>query len=200
MTDRKSDMELKNFINFYGIHCKCLNNNVYLAIFGEFMLIQQQQPNREGKSSMRRRIAGNIGFLLILLTMVSCTSYIPFSYKGYDNKTQYSTNIGSTMIYRESGYKKATAPDTGRTTDPLQINTIHHGSRYELIYAGINHNVIQILYREYVVRINQGYYEPVFSQIFQYDINENKSITFQNYKIQVFEANSELIRFQVLSD
>ena len=140
-------------------------------------------------------------YCLVAVQLVSCTAYIPFSYKGYETGVVYTTSVGSTMLFRESGLKKSVErKDSTADEDPLTSNTIQQGYRYELVYAGINHNVIQVLYREYVVRFRQTFFEPAFSQIFQYDINENKTITFQRYKIEIIDANSEFVKFKLISD
>jgi hypothetical protein len=65
--------------------------------------------------------------------------------------------------------------------------------RKELTYAGIDHDVLQVTYREF----SSNYARPAFYQQLKYDISKDKHITFQDVVIDVLNADQSQITFIV---
>jgi predicted metalloprotease with PDZ domain len=74
------------------------------------------------------------------------------------------------------------------TSDGLQV---------ELVYGGIDHNVISVLYREYGRTSDGWFVRPGYSQDLRYDLNVAKSIAFREVRITVENADQESITFTV---
>lgn len=76
----------------------------------------------------------------------------------------------------------------------------------ELIYSGRSGDTLFVAYREYSVRagangyLTGGYARPAFYQHIQYDLRTSNTIVFQNWIIQVLEADNQQIRFIVTKE
>lgn len=76
------------------------------------------------------------------------------------------------------------------------ITTTNGYENFELLYAGINGNALNVTYREFSP---EGFARVAFFQNLTYEAGA-KSITFKKFKISVDHASSESITFTVLSD
>ena len=68
--------------------------------------------------------------------------------------------------------------------------------REALIYTGRAGNTLRLSYREY----RKDLARPAFFQELTYDLDRSSHVVFRNYRIEVLEANNEVIRFRVLAD
>lgn len=64
----------------------------------------------------------------------------------------------------------------------------------ELLYSGRDGDNIKLSYREY----SNDFARPAFYQEPTYNLNEGKTITFRNMKIEIIEANNETIKYVIL--
>jgi len=67
----------------------------------------------------------------------------------------------------------------------------------ELLYAGREGSVLHITYREYTW---QGHARVPFFQSLYYDLKHSDKIVFQNWTIQILDANNEKIVFKILKE
>jgi hypothetical protein len=74
----------------------------------------------------------------------------------------------------------------------------------ELLYAGRVGDNLHISYREYFIDINAqknrwgSYARPPFFQQAYYDLKTSDTVVFQDWVLQVIDANNERIRFKVI--
>jgi hypothetical protein len=66
----------------------------------------------------------------------------------------------------------------------------------ELLYAGREGSVLHVTYREYVSNYAR---QPFFQQLF-YDLKTSDKIVFQDWVIQVTDANNQEIKFKVVKE
>lgn len=121
---------------------------------------------------------------LMLLGLVACSPIEYFIQPNFVIGETYTATVGSQMISVENG----SSGGFGKS-----------GFQQELIYSGLANNVLQIAYREYNLSQNSSYIKGDFSQNLQYDISLSKVISFRDMQIEILEANSNTIKFKVLS-
>ena len=90
------------------------------------------------------------------------------------------------------------APVNGGTIDPvpykLSDGVIQSGSKYELIYQGINGSVVNISYREY----SQDLARPAYQQDLNYTLESGDTqINFRDTRITIHSANNNQITYTV---
>ncbi|MDZ7694309.1 MAG: hypothetical protein U5K69_24840 [Balneolaceae bacterium] len=80
--------------------------------------------------------------------------------------------------------------------DAESIPTQSGGFKIELVYQGRTGNTIKVLYREY----NNDIARPAFTQVVEYDLDENGKgmIAFKGARIEVLEASSTEVKYQVI--
>lgn len=66
--------------------------------------------------------------------------------------------------------------------------------RKDLVFAGVSHNIVTILYREFVNDMAR----PAFSQELKYDISQDNVIGYRGARFQVIKAGNTGIRFKTL--
>jgi len=74
------------------------------------------------------------------------------------------------------------------------------GYKWELVYAGIDKNTLQIDYREYAYSNNSWLIKDGFTQHLKYDIGESNIIVYKTYELEIIEANSSWIKYRVTRD
>jgi hypothetical protein len=67
----------------------------------------------------------------------------------------------------------------------------------ELLYSGREGDVLHITYREYSVR---GLARTPFFQQVYYDLKNSHEIVFQDWVLQVLDANNQQIKFKVVNE
>jgi len=83
--------------------------------------------------------------------------------------------------------------------EPVIVDDIPYDETVEkeLLYAGIERNVLHITYREYTVK---GMARTPFFQNLYYDLSISDKIVFQDWLIQVIDANNQKIVFKVINE
>ena len=134
---------------------------------------------------MKIQFLATILFVLSVILLYSCFSQ--FTVKGYEVGVEKTVNVGEALLSYEEGKRHSAAEWD-----------IRSATKEELVYAGIENNVIKIDYRQYYYQDGSYYIKDGFTQRLSYDISEEDIITYKNYKIQVIKANSSGITFIVL--
>jgi hypothetical protein len=125
--------------------------------------------------------------LLISLYNIGCNDD-RFIMRNFEYNISKTANIGSIMITLMGGIKVHTS---------MNFN-IAKAIREELSYGGIDHNIIQIDYREYNVNKQGVIIIKGFSQSFKYDLSVSKTIIFKKIKIEIQNATNNNITFKVI--
>ena len=155
---------------------------------------------------------------LILMTTVACISppihrSTSFEEKSYELGKERSCHVGEPLITYCKGcnvYQKyyvgvdPNSPpftirykDTDENKDGYQEKeTISEYFRQELVYSGKAENIINISYREYKEQVAR----PTFYQDLKYDLSESMLIQFQNYRMEILDANNTGIQFKVIAE
>ena len=83
--------------------------------------------------------------------------------------------------------------------EPVLVDNIPYDETVEkeLLYAGRENNTLHITYREYTVR---GMARSPFFQNLYYDLSVSNKIVFQDWSIQVIDANNQKIVFKVIDE
>jgi len=132
-------------------------------------------------------------YIKILLIFLMITSCIPSLYKYSDNLfdigREYSIKLGYPIVEWEAGYKN---------------DDYTYAIRKELIYAGLNRNILKLVYREYFLeKVKDKPYKSLLAREpfrinLTYDLNLSKIIAYQDLKIRILSASNEQIKFIVL--
>lgn len=121
----------------------------------------------------------NILLLLILNILIISGCYTQrYMIKSFEIGQEIQSNIGNPMIIFE--YFSGNA-----------------GFRQELIYSGINNNLISILYREYFINIKGTFIKEGYTNQAIYDLNLGDDITYRDTKLKIIFADNNIIRFIV---
>ena len=129
-----------------------------------------------------------ISLLLIGIVLISgcglANSY--YAVRSFDLNQAQSTSVGSAMVIVESGMKN----------DVYKWKV--SGSRRELVYSGMDGNVLQVTYREYNVNQNGTFIKDGFTQHLKYDLSESDVIQFRDTKIKILNTSSSSIEYMVI--
>ena len=139
---------------------------------------------------------------LILMGVVGCasTTLEKQRLKSYSLNSVTIATIGETFIADQDGTVEKVRVWVGllNSSDGWKIENRYSRDwlRKELLYSGKTGSTIEISYREF----RGGLAAPAFYQNLKYDLSESKSIRFQRFRIQVLEADNQMLRFIILSD
>lgn len=130
--------------------------------------------------------------ILILLSgfYYACTCY-PYIFKDYVIGEVYTTPVGSPILTSKYGCAVIPKDTTKRPTS---------GYCQELVYSGRSQNTIYLLYREYEIARQGDFIRSAYTTSYVYDITNTQLITFRNFRLNVMDANSNQIKFSVVSD
>lgn len=112
------------------------------------------------------------------------------------------------QIFHEGCATGTTGIDESGATGPAGLNrSLLNRSPYndasrqwidrELLYAGREGDVLHITYREYSV---MGHARAPFFQQVYYDLKTSDAVVFQDWVLQVLDANNQRIRFKVIKE
>jgi hypothetical protein len=92
------------------------------------------------------------------------------------------------------------APVNGDNIDPIPFRkssgVVQSGFKYELIYQGLEDNVVNVAYREY----SQDLARPAFQQDLNYTLQAgNTTVNFRDVRITIHQADNNTIRYTVHS-
>jgi len=76
--------------------------------------------------------------------------------------------------------------------------SLKEGKKYEMIYLGANHNILDFLYMEHSISpVENEYLRPAFSLRIPFDISKSKTFSFGPYKYTVDSCDRELVILSV---
>jgi hypothetical protein len=117
----------------------------------------------------------------------------PYVLRNYEVGKTQEVSVGSAMLEWEYGQED-------------KFRGYKAGIRKQLLYNGIAGNVVNVSYREFDVdpgdrRRKAGtFIRPAFNRELQYDISKSKIIAFQEYRLEIQNADQEKIDFKVLKE
>lgn len=166
---------------------------VELRLVAQVHYVLKQKEEAAMNSILRSITLG----ALAIMTLSSCAAkLVPIDTKSYTVGSEIETAIGNPMISVEDQEVVNGTRWVGVAFSPTGYEQRISKFRKELIYGGKSGSTINVAYREYA---NDMARAP-FSQALRYDLNESKTISFQNFKLAVLEANNSIIKFRVISD
>ena len=134
---------------------------------------------------MKTKFVAPVLSVLSVILLNSC--FGQYTVKGYEEGIEKTVKVGEVLLSYEEGKRHSAAWWDRRSA-----------TKEELVYAGIENNVIKIDYRLYYFQDGSYYIKDGFTQRLSYDISEEDIITYEKYKIQIIKANSSGITFIVL--
>ena len=145
--------------------------------------------------------------LTFLFSIVSCGwNHLCVKPRSYILGEEKIAAVGSEMV--QAGCFMYRWEPTGLNKDLWQRQAYDEPSEplidRELLYAGREDNVLHITYREYSTQVVGGQIvnyarQPFFQQLF-YDLKTSDKIVFQDWVIQVIDANNQQIKFKVIKE
>jgi hypothetical protein len=79
----------------------------------------------------------------------------------------------------------------------IEIDQSKPYENYEIVYTGKSGDNVTFVYREYTP---EDFAKPAFYQNLTYNLADGKEIQFRKLRMQVIEANNNIIKLKVLSD
>ena len=134
-----------------------------------------------------------IFIFLSLFALIGCAPMTPYILRNYEVGKIQEVSVGSAMLEWEYGQED-------------KFRGYKAGTKKQLLYNGIARNVVNVSYREFEVdpgdrRRKPGtFIRPAFNRELQYDISKSKIIAFQDYRIEIQNADQEKISFKVLKE
>jgi hypothetical protein len=143
-----------------------------------------------------------ISAVLAMVIIVGCATTVLERkiFKGYTVGNVLTASIGTPFLVDQDGTVETVKSWVGilNSPDGWKIEKRYSADfvRKELIYAGKSGTTVEISYREF----RGGLAAPAFYQNLKYDLSESKSITFQNFQIEIINASNQSITYKVLRD
>lgn len=106
--------------------------------------------------------------------------------RSFDINEAQSAPVGSPMIIVEDGMKN----------DVYKYK--FNGHRRELVYSGMDGDVLQVTYREYNVERNGVFIKDGFTQHLKYDLTDTDIIQFRDTQIRILKVTSASIMYEVI--
>lgn len=125
--------------------------------------------------------------ILFIIFLFSCGLAVSEFYtKNFEYEQPLEVNVGENLVTIEEGKKNDV------------YKWVVSGTRQELVYAGKDHNVLQIDYREYILNRDGAFIKDGFTQHLRYDLAESDIIVYKNIKIKVLESSGSRIKYMVI--
>lgn len=120
--------------------------------------------------------------------------------KSYTLGVETTASIGETFLVDQNGSIETVRTWVGllNSSDGWKVEQRYSRDfvRRELLYSGKTASTIEIGYREF----RGGYAAPAFYQNVKYDLAQSRLIRFQNFRIDVLDADNERLRYKIISD
>lgn len=127
--------------------------------------------------------------LLCFVLLLGGCSYHNFYQTNYQLNKAVSARVGDPLILIEAGISLN------------EIKETHH--KTELIYTGINKNIINIVYNEYKKSgLSDGdlIIVPGKTLYLTFDLNNSNTIRIKDYQIEILKAGNDNIEYKVLTE
>jgi hypothetical protein len=162
-----------------------------------------QEKTQTGIQVNNTRIfARHAAVVLACAALAGCatTTLESQTYKSYSIGVLKNATIGDAFIVDQDGTVSTVKRWVGvlNSPDGWQITNVYSPDyvKKELIYGGKSGSTIEVTYREF----RGGYAAPAFYQNLKYDLNSSSTIRFQNFTIQIQQADNQTIVYSVLGD
>jgi hypothetical protein len=161
-------------------------------------------------------------FLCSIILATGCTTKqhrMNLDEKSYELNKVQTARVGEPILWRQTGDQVRFEVWQGIFNGgwvKTDWSILDGSVREEILYTGNINKKLNLDYREYRVvertmvpqpgfvgmfrPVSNFYAAPPFYQKLEYDLNESKTITFRNYKMQVENATNEEITFSVIQE
>jgi hypothetical protein len=140
-----------------------------------------------------------LGLALMLIGCAS-TTLESQNIASYQIGAERTANIGEPLLVDQKGTIETVKEWVGIINSPngwaLKTNYSPDYLRRELVYSGKSGQTIEIAYREF----RGGLAAQPFHQSLKYDLSSSNEIRFQNFDLEIIQADNQTIRYRVLSD
>lgn len=123
-------------------------------------------------------------FLIPFLFVMGCTT--PYNYLSIQNGDIKTVGVGGTVIRFESGF-----------TDNM-TKKISQAIRRELVYTGLENNILTIEFREYYIKDGYIYAKDAFTKRLRYDLGRSKIVKYEDMTMEVLNTDNNEVTFKVL--
>lgn len=138
--------------------------------------------------------------LLLMGSLTACSMQERTAYQAHSIGTDTTVTVGSSVIDVQRGTMRTTRQWVGLMQSPdgwLSTNSYTPDYyRRTLTYAGKIGSVIELEYSESKGTLTESH----ISRTIKYDLDETRTLTFQEFRIEVLAADASSIRFRLLSD
>ena len=149
---------------------------------------------------IRSHIAGVAISAAVLLNACASTLVESRAMRSYQVGQTLSAPVGGTLLVSQTGSVSKVrrwvgvlnSPDGWRVDEVTSPDYL----RKELLYSGVSGGSIEIGYREF----RGGLAAPAFFQNVRYDLNVSRTITFQNFQLEVVSATNERMTARLIRD
>jgi hypothetical protein len=127
--------------------------------------------------------------ILLGLILLLCGCTTTYRISDYDLNKEYTTEVGAPMVVREECWG-----DNYQLAAALKDCIL----RQEIIYSGIEGNLVGITYKEYVGEKSVYSSKESFFQVVRFNLRQSDVISYRDIFMKVIEADKTFIRFMVI--
>jgi hypothetical protein len=115
--------------------------------------------------------------------------------------TEYTTNVGNSIV-------KTGCFEVRKDPRPFFRDVLKRPSHFnddkdvnyvtsEILYSGLEGNTLHLTYREFT---DQGFARSPFYQQLYYDLSKSQKVVFQEWLIDIIEANNGFLKYKVVNE
>ena len=140
--------------------------------------------------------------LATMFALLGCatTTLEKKTFKSYSVGREATATIGEAFLVDQNGSVEKVKTWVGILNSPdgwkVEERYSQDFVRKELLYSGKSGSTIEVSYREF----RGGFAAPAFFQNLKYDLTESNVIRFQRFRIEVVQADNQVIRYKILGD
>ena len=122
------------------------------------------------------------------------------TFKSYSVGETKTVTVGDAFLTNQDGSVRTFKHWVGimNSSDGWQTSTEYSTDyrKRELLYGGKSGSTIEVSYREF----RGGLAAPAFTQNLKYDLSESKIVRFQNFQLEILQADNQTITYRILKD
>ncbi len=127
--------------------------------------------------------------ILLGLMLLLCGCTTTYKISEYDLNKEYTAEVGSPMVVREE-----CLGDSYQLAAALRNCIL----RQEVIYSGMEGNLVGITYKEYLGEKGVYSSKESFRQVVRFNLRQSDVISYRDIFMRVIEANKTSIKFMVI--
>ncbi len=127
--------------------------------------------------------------ILLGLMVLLCSCTTTYRINDYDLNKEYTTQVGAPMVVREECWG-----DSYQAAVALKDCIL----RQEIIYSGIERNLVGITYKEYLGEKSVYSSKESFLQVVRFNLRQSDVISYRDIFMRVIDANKTSIKFMVI--